>query len=143
MDSSWSYGYGDMVLLSPTPFGLQQMLHICERYAKDHDILFNTRSGRVPRTTPSGRGGRISPPIKSQLLLKLERRKLEGRWRPQRTLLCVHFMTLGQYLKGQMRSNVVKFAILATILRLYADNSKSSRPIFPFLSLYDRAYILE
>ena len=88
-------------------------------------------------------GANIAPPIRSHLLLKLERRKLEGRWRPQRTLLCVNFMTLGQYLQGQMRSNVVKFAILATILRLYADNSKSSRPIFLFLSLYDRAYILE
>ena len=89
-------------------------------------------------------GGRISPPpIRSQLLLKLETRKLEGRWRSQGTLLCVNFMTLRQYLQGQMRSNVVKCAILAAILRLYADNSKSSRAIFPFLSLYDRAYILE
>ena len=90
-----------------------------------------------------GGGGECRPPIRSQLLLKLETRKLEGRWRHQGTLLCVNFMTLGQYLQGQMRSNVVKFAILAVILRLYADNSKSFRPIFPFLSLYDRAYILE
>ena len=74
----------------------------------------------------------MSPPIRSQLLLELETRKLEGRWRPQGTLLCVNFMTLGQYRQGQMRSNVVKFAILATILRLHADNSKSSRPILPF-----------
>ena len=104
---------------------------------------FNTRSGRAPRTTPSGRGGEYRPPIRSQLLLKLERRNVEGRWRPWGTLLFVNFMTLGQYLKGQMRSSVVKFAILTTILRLYADNTKSSRPIFTFLSLYDRAYILK
>ena len=78
----------------------------------------------------------MSPPIRSQLLLKLERRKLKGRWRPQGTLLCVNCMTLGQYLKGQMRSNVVKFAILATILRFYADNSKSFRPIFLFFFHY-------
>ena len=32
-----------MVLLSPTPFGLQKMLNICENYALEHDILFNSK----------------------------------------------------------------------------------------------------
>ena len=105
---------------------------------------FNTRSGRVASTTPSGRGGgRMSPPLRSQLPLELERRNLEGRWGPWGTLLCVNFMTLGKYLPGQMRSNVVKSAILATFLRLHADNSKSYRPIFLKLSLYERANICE
>ena len=35
------YYADDMVLISPTPFGLQKLLNICETYAKDHDILFN------------------------------------------------------------------------------------------------------
>ena len=33
----------DMVLLSPSLYGLQTMLHICASYAESHDILFNTR----------------------------------------------------------------------------------------------------
>lgn len=33
----------DMVLLSPTPHGLQKMLDICTDYANSHDILFNTK----------------------------------------------------------------------------------------------------
>ena len=33
----------DMILLSPTPHGLQNMIDICADYAKGHDILFNTR----------------------------------------------------------------------------------------------------
>ena len=33
----------DMVLLSPTPQGLQKMLEICEVYASNHDIIFNTK----------------------------------------------------------------------------------------------------
>lgn len=37
------YYADDMVLLSPTPYGLQKMLKICEMYANDHDILFNTK----------------------------------------------------------------------------------------------------
>ena len=64
---------------------------------------------------PVEEGGECRPPIRSQLLLKLERRNLEGR-RRLRTLLCVNFMTLGQYLKCQMRSNVVKFAMWTTFL---------------------------
>ena len=83
------------------------------------------------------------PPLRSQLPLELERQNLEGRWGPWGTLLCVNFITLGQYLQGQMRSNVVKSAILATFLRLHADNSKSYRPIFLNLSLYERANICE
>ena len=37
------YYADDMVILSPTPFGLQKLLNICSEYAKDHDILFNTK----------------------------------------------------------------------------------------------------
>ena len=35
------YYADDMVLISPTPFGFQKLLNICEAYARDHDILFN------------------------------------------------------------------------------------------------------
>ena len=116
------------------------LLDSCLRYFKvylyffySYCFSFNTRSGRVASTTPSGRGGGgCRPPLRSQLPLELARRNLEGRWGPRGTLLCVNFMTLGQYLQGQMRSNVVKSAILATFLRLHADNSKSYRPIFLF-----------
>lgn len=37
------YYADDMVLLSPTPQGLQKMLCICEQYALAHDIVFNTK----------------------------------------------------------------------------------------------------
>ena len=37
------YYADDMVLLSPTPYGLQKLLDICEIYAGNHDILFNTK----------------------------------------------------------------------------------------------------
>ena len=37
------YYADDMVILSPTPHGLQKLLNICSEYAKDHDILFNTK----------------------------------------------------------------------------------------------------
>ena len=97
---------------------------------------------RVLRPVEGG-GADVAPPLRSQLPLELERRNLEGRWGPWGTLLCVNFMTLGQYLQGQMRSNVVKSAILATFLRLHADNSKSYRPIFFNLSLYERTNICE
>ena len=33
----------DMILLSPTPFGLQTLLNTCDRFAKDHDIAYNTK----------------------------------------------------------------------------------------------------
>ena len=33
----------DLVLLFPTPFGLQKLLDICEAYAREHDILFNSK----------------------------------------------------------------------------------------------------
>ena len=33
----------DMVLLSPSPFGLQTLLNTCDRFAKDHDIVYNTK----------------------------------------------------------------------------------------------------
>lgn len=33
----------DMVLLSPTPQGLQKLLDVCANYAATHDILFNTK----------------------------------------------------------------------------------------------------
>ena len=37
------YYADDMVLMSPTPQGLQKMLNICEQYALSHDIVFNTK----------------------------------------------------------------------------------------------------
>ena len=33
----------DMVLLSPSPFGLQTLLNTCEKFAEEHDILYNTK----------------------------------------------------------------------------------------------------
>ena len=33
----------DMILLSPTPFGLQVLLNTCEKYANEHDIVYNTK----------------------------------------------------------------------------------------------------
>jgi len=48
------YYADDMVLLSPTPSGLQQMLNICADYATNHDILFNAKKtvcmAMLPRT---------------------------------------------------------------------------------------------
>ena len=57
------YYADDMVLLSPTPFGLQQMLHICERYAKDHDILFNSTKTVCMAMLPKRFGGMHVPTI--------------------------------------------------------------------------------
>ena len=37
------YYADDMVLLSPTPQGLQKMVDICADYAGNHDIVFNTK----------------------------------------------------------------------------------------------------
>ena len=37
------YYADDMVLLAPTPHGLQKMVDICAEYAEYHDILFNTK----------------------------------------------------------------------------------------------------
>ena len=37
------YYADDMVLLSPTPFGLQKLLDVCADYALDHDMVFNTK----------------------------------------------------------------------------------------------------
>ena len=34
----------DLILLSPTYTGLQVMLNICERYAQDHDIIYNAKN---------------------------------------------------------------------------------------------------
>ena len=33
----------DMILLSPSPFGLQTLLHTCERFPKEHDVVYNTK----------------------------------------------------------------------------------------------------
>ena len=118
----------------------------CRRRGSDRPLLpvqSLTRAVEGLRVLRPVEGGADVAPLRSQLPLELERRNLEGRWRPWGTLLCVNFMTLGQYLQGQMRSNVVKSAIFATFLRLHADNSKSYRPIFFFLSLYVRPNICE
>ena len=34
---------GDMLLLSPSPFGLQTLLNTCDKFAKDHGIVYNTK----------------------------------------------------------------------------------------------------
>ena len=46
------YYADDMVLLSPTPYGLQKMLYLCEEYAKAHDMLFNARKTVCMALTP-------------------------------------------------------------------------------------------
>ena len=33
----------DMILLSPSPFGLQTLLDTCDRFAREHDMLYNTK----------------------------------------------------------------------------------------------------
>ena len=33
----------DMLLLSPSPFGLQTLLNTCDKFAKEHDIVYNTK----------------------------------------------------------------------------------------------------
>ena len=43
----------DMVLLSPTPQGLQKLLDICAGYAETHDILFNTKKTVCMAILPS------------------------------------------------------------------------------------------
>ena len=52
------YYADDMILLAPTPYGLQKMLEICEEYATDHDILFNTKKtvcmATIPRMLKNG-----------------------------------------------------------------------------------------
>ena len=48
------YYADDMVLLSPTPFGLQQLLDICEKYAREHDILFNSTKTVCMAMLPKG-----------------------------------------------------------------------------------------
>ena len=37
----------DLTLLSPTYTGLQEMLKNCERYANDHDIMFNAKKSQL------------------------------------------------------------------------------------------------
>ena len=40
------FGYSDdNMLLSPTQFGLQEMLKICEKYEEKHNLKFSTASG--------------------------------------------------------------------------------------------------
>lgn len=46
--------YADyMVLLSPTPHGLQKMLDICAQYACTHEMLFNTKKTVCMAMLPS------------------------------------------------------------------------------------------
>ena len=33
----------DVILLSPSAFGLQVLLNVCEKFATDHDIVYNTK----------------------------------------------------------------------------------------------------
>ena len=41
-------GYADdIVLLCPSKEGLRKLITICERYAKDHDILFNGSKSKL------------------------------------------------------------------------------------------------
>ena len=43
-----SLGYADdIILLNPTVYGSNVMLSICEQYAKEHDIQFNTNKSQV------------------------------------------------------------------------------------------------
>ena len=49
-----------------------QITIVCFSYLLPSLKDVNTRSGRFPRTTPSGRGEYRPPPIRSQLLLKLD-----------------------------------------------------------------------
>ena len=40
-------GYADdLILLSPTVYGLELMIIICENYAKEHSILFNRNKSK-------------------------------------------------------------------------------------------------
>ena len=42
------FGYADdLTLLCPTLSGLQEMLNICEDYAKDYNILFNASKSKL------------------------------------------------------------------------------------------------
>ena len=43
----------DMMLLSPTPHGLQKLVNICAVYADNHDILFNTKKTVCMAILPS------------------------------------------------------------------------------------------
>ena len=53
----------DMVLLSPTPQGLQTMLNICVDYAASHDILFNPKKTVCMTFLPSMLKNMILPDI--------------------------------------------------------------------------------
>ena len=57
------YYADDMVLLSPTPYGLQKMLYMCEEYAKAHDIIFNARKTVCMVLTPRKLRNMILPSI--------------------------------------------------------------------------------
>ena len=37
----------DLILLSPTVYGMKRLIQICEIYAKDHNIVFNPKKSRV------------------------------------------------------------------------------------------------
>ena len=41
-------GYADdLAISSPTHFGLRQMIEICEEYASEMDLLFNTKKSQL------------------------------------------------------------------------------------------------
>ena len=37
----------DLVLISPSPTGLQELIHACECYSEEHDIMFNSKKSSV------------------------------------------------------------------------------------------------
>ena len=37
----------DLVLLSPSLYGLRSMIKVCEKYAQDYDILFNPNKSKL------------------------------------------------------------------------------------------------
>ena len=42
------FGYADdLVIVSPTLFGLRQMIEICEEYAPEMDLLFNPKKSKL------------------------------------------------------------------------------------------------
>ena len=57
------YYADDMVLLSPTPFGLQKLLDVCADYALDHDMVFNTKKTVCMAILPRNFRNFVAPTI--------------------------------------------------------------------------------
>ena len=57
------YYADDMVLLSPTPFGLQKLLDVCAEYANDHDMVFNTKKTVCMAILPRNFRNFVAPTI--------------------------------------------------------------------------------